>query len=188
MSQIVAQKTKVNLWEFVVTKLNIMFFVVPNSKYLALFVDLILDLEYTPLDQSVFLLTLKSGLGMSYHMTKPYIFCNLPSRVYIPPLGIIYPPADMSSNTQQLLGLCSKMANPVTRWLPRCMSATLQFKGFTPLSKTACTSTLVGIQDSSKPMISTPLPESHHWTPEGWGWVKWSHETNINRMGSNGRA
>jgi len=25
----------------------------------------------------------------------------MPSRVYIPPLGIIYPPANMSSNTQQ---------------------------------------------------------------------------------------
>jgi len=47
VSQIVAQKTKVNPWEFVVTKLDIMFFVVPNIKYLALFVDLILDLEYT---------------------------------------------------------------------------------------------------------------------------------------------
>jgi len=47
VSQIVTQETKVNPWEFVVTKLNIMSFVVPNSKYLALFVDLILDLEYT---------------------------------------------------------------------------------------------------------------------------------------------
>jgi len=148
VSQIVAQKTKVNPWEFVATKLNIMSFVVPNNKHLALFVDLILDFEYTPLNQSVFLLTLKSGLGMSYHMTKPYILSNLPSRVYIPPLGIIYPPVNMSSNTQQLLGLYSKMPNPVTRWLPRCMSATLQFKCFTPLSKTACPSTLVGIQGS----------------------------------------
>jgi len=43
----------------------------------------------------------------------------------MPPLGINYPLANMSSNTQQLLGLYSKMANPVTRWLPRCMSATL---------------------------------------------------------------
>ena len=131
VSQIVAQRTKVNPWEFVVAKLNIMSIVVPNSEYLALFIDLILDLEYTPLDQSVFLLTLKSGLVMSYHMTKPYILSNLPSRVYIPPLGI------------------SKMPNPVTRWLPRCMSATLQFQAFTPLSKTACPSTLVGIQGSS---------------------------------------
>jgi len=41
VSQIAAQKTKVNPWEFVVTKLGIMSFVVPNGKYLALFVDLI---------------------------------------------------------------------------------------------------------------------------------------------------
>jgi len=47
VSQIVAQKTKVNPWGFLVTKLNIISFVVPNSKYLALFVDLILVLEYT---------------------------------------------------------------------------------------------------------------------------------------------
>jgi len=39
----------------------------------------------------------------------------------------------------------------------RCMPATLQFKDFTPLSKTACPSTLVGIQGSSWPMISTSL-------------------------------
>jgi len=64
---------------------------VPNNKHMILFVDLILNLEYAPLDWSVFLHTLKSGLAMSYHMTKPYILSDLPSRVYIPPLGIIYP-------------------------------------------------------------------------------------------------
>jgi hypothetical protein len=36
-----AHRTKVNLWEFVVTKVDIMSFIVPNNKYLALFVDLI---------------------------------------------------------------------------------------------------------------------------------------------------
>jgi len=77
VSQIVAQRTKVNPWEFVGTKLAIMSFVVPNSKYLALLVDLILDLEYTPLNQSVFLLTLKSGLlNPIYYLTCPqeYIY------------------------------------------------------------------------------------------------------------------
>jgi hypothetical protein len=39
-----AQETKVNLWEFVVIKVDIMSFVVPNNKYLAFFVDLILTL------------------------------------------------------------------------------------------------------------------------------------------------
>jgi len=57
VSQIVAQRIKVDPWEFVVTKLGIMSFVAPNNKYLALFVDLILTLEYAPLDQLVFLLT-----------------------------------------------------------------------------------------------------------------------------------
>jgi len=59
MSQIIAQITKVNLWEFVITKLGIMSFVVSNTEYLAPFVDLILTLEGTPLDESVFLPALK---------------------------------------------------------------------------------------------------------------------------------
>jgi len=54
-----AQGTKVNPWEFLVTKLDIMPFVMSNAKYLALFVDLILTLEGTPLDESVFLPALK---------------------------------------------------------------------------------------------------------------------------------
>ena len=57
MGQIRAQGTKEKLWEIVITKLGILPFVVPNNKYLALFVDLILTLERAPLSQSVFLLT-----------------------------------------------------------------------------------------------------------------------------------
>jgi len=49
-----AQRTKVNSWKFVITKLGIMSFVVSNTKYLALFVDLILTLEGAPVDESVF--------------------------------------------------------------------------------------------------------------------------------------
>jgi hypothetical protein len=37
-----------------------------------------------------------------------------------------------------IIALYSKMANPVTRWLPSFMSAILWFKEFTPPSKTAC--------------------------------------------------
>jgi len=58
VSQIIAQGTKVYPWEFVVTKPVIMSFAVPN-KYLALFIDLILTLEGTPFDESVFLPALK---------------------------------------------------------------------------------------------------------------------------------
>jgi len=54
-----AQGTKVNPWEFVVTKLSIMSLGRPNTKYLAFFVDLILTLEGTPLNESVFLPALK---------------------------------------------------------------------------------------------------------------------------------
>ena len=56
VGQITAQKTKVNSWEILVTKLGILPFVAPNSRYLALVVDLILTLEHAPLGQSVFLL------------------------------------------------------------------------------------------------------------------------------------
>jgi hypothetical protein len=45
VSQIVAQRTKIQLWEFVVTKVDILFFVVPNIKHLSLFIDFILTLE-----------------------------------------------------------------------------------------------------------------------------------------------
>ena len=55
--QIVAQRTKVNLWEFVVVKADITSFVVPNNKHLAFFVDLILTLGWDPLDELVFLHT-----------------------------------------------------------------------------------------------------------------------------------
>jgi len=54
-----AQGTKANPWEFLVTELDIMSFVVSNAKYLTLFVDLILTLEGAPLDESVFLPALK---------------------------------------------------------------------------------------------------------------------------------
>jgi len=54
-----AQRTKVYPWEFVVTKPGIMSFAVPNTKYLALFIDLILTLEGAPFDESVFLPALK---------------------------------------------------------------------------------------------------------------------------------
>jgi hypothetical protein len=59
-----AHRTKVNLWEFLVTKPDMMSFVTPNSKHSAFFVDLILTLGWVPLNQSVFLHTLKLGLGM----------------------------------------------------------------------------------------------------------------------------
>jgi hypothetical protein len=45
VSQIVAQGTKVEVWEFVVTKVRILSFVIPNIKHLPLFVDFILTLE-----------------------------------------------------------------------------------------------------------------------------------------------
>ena len=57
-----AQGTKVKAWEIVVTKVGILSFVVPNIKHVPLFVDFILTLEWGPLDESVFLHTLKMAL------------------------------------------------------------------------------------------------------------------------------
>ena len=56
VGQITAQRTKVNSWKIVTTKLGILTLTVPNNKYLTLFVDLILTLEWVPLKKLVFLL------------------------------------------------------------------------------------------------------------------------------------
>ena len=48
MSQIVTLETKVNLWEFVIAKVDITFIVVQNGKHLASFVNLILTSEWEP--------------------------------------------------------------------------------------------------------------------------------------------
>ena len=76
VGHIVAQGTKVNTWEFVVTKLGIMSFTVPNTRYLAPFVDLLLTLEGAILDESVFLPALKwaysydiTWLNLRYYVT-----------------------------------------------------------------------------------------------------------------------
>src|SRR5882757_2314160 len=59
---IAAQITKVNLWEISITKVDILIFVVPNNKHLALFVKFILTLRWDPFDGTVFLHTLKLAL------------------------------------------------------------------------------------------------------------------------------
>src|SRR5882757_9100971 len=59
---IAAQITKVNLWEISITKVDILFFVVPNNKHLAFFVKFILTLRWDPFDGTVFLHTLKLAL------------------------------------------------------------------------------------------------------------------------------
>ena len=82
VGQITAQGTKVNLWENLVAKLGFLSFVVPNSKYLALFVNLILTLEHAPLSQSVFLLPWfwPKSHGITWLNLKYYVIW--PSTVY----------------------------------------------------------------------------------------------------------
>jgi hypothetical protein len=84
-----AQETKVNPWELVVTKVGIMSSSVPNNRYSVPFLDLILTLRWALVGESVFLHALKLGLAMCYHMIKPPILCDLILKVYIPFLGII---------------------------------------------------------------------------------------------------
>ena len=128
-----------------------------------------IDFRRDPTQWISFLACTKMGLVIWYHMVKPKILCSLPPRVYTPPMGINHPLENMSSNTQQLLQLYSKMANPVTRWLPRCMSATLQFKYFTPLSKTACPSTWWAPKAAHHEWSIPPCPKSHLWS--SWYWL-----------------
>ena len=62
-----AQITKVNPWEISITKLDILFFGVPNNKYLASFVDFIMTLRWDPFDGTIFLHTIK--LALHIHIT-----------------------------------------------------------------------------------------------------------------------
>ena len=64
---IAAQITKVNLWEISITKVDILFIVVPNNKHLAPFVKFILILRWDPSDGTVFLHTMK--LALHIHIT-----------------------------------------------------------------------------------------------------------------------
>ena len=98
-----------------------------SNKHLALLVDLILTLVWDPLNESIFLHTLKlglvtwiTGLNLKYHVS--------PSQKYIACLGTIYPPCKhcppMPSNSSLP---SSKLTNPVDRWLPPNVSySTLQ--------------------------------------------------------------
>ena len=65
--QIAAQITKVNLWKINITKPDILFFVMPNNKHLASFVDFIMTLRWDPFDGTIFLHTIK--LALHIHIT-----------------------------------------------------------------------------------------------------------------------
>ena len=74
--QIVAQATKVNAWEIVGTKIGILSFAMPKYITLGFVFNLILILQSGHLDESVFLLTLKTGathpshrLNLQYYTT-----------------------------------------------------------------------------------------------------------------------
>ena len=69
--QIVAQGTKVKSWEFVVTKISILSFVVRKYRSLVLVIDLISILQSRHLDESVFLLVLGLASFGLYHCLYP---------------------------------------------------------------------------------------------------------------------
>ena len=62
VSQIAAQGTKVNSWEFYITKVGILSSDVPSNKHLALLVDFISTLGWGQFGGTVFLHTLKLAL------------------------------------------------------------------------------------------------------------------------------
>ena len=71
VSQIVAQTTKVNSWEFCITKVDILSFVPPNYKYLTFFVEFILILEWGQVNESVFLHIPSLAFFDLYHSIYP---------------------------------------------------------------------------------------------------------------------
>jgi len=144
VGQITAQGTKINSWEIMVTKLGILSFVVPNSKYSTCFVDLILTLEWVPLDQSVFLLTpfLPKSHDMTWLNLKYYV--TWPSTVYETPSVQLYPQLICPVGHREKGLLCSKRVNLAIRWPLRWMSATLLFQGFTPMSAALPPGSMVG--------------------------------------------
>ena len=71
VSQIMAQVTKVNPWEFVVTKLCISSFAMPKFRTLALAHHLIYILQSSRYSESVFLLAYGLALFGPYHHPHP---------------------------------------------------------------------------------------------------------------------
>ena len=76
VSQIVAQRTKVNSWENYITKVDILALTLPNNKHLGPFVDFLFTLQWDPFDETVFLHTLKvtlhtciTWLNLRYHIS-----------------------------------------------------------------------------------------------------------------------
>ena len=66
-----AQITKLNLWEFSVTKQSIVALFVPNVKTLASCIDLIQDLQSTTLNEPVFVLVASFPFFGLYHCLYP---------------------------------------------------------------------------------------------------------------------
>ena len=95
--QIAAQITSVNLWEIDTTKVNILFFVVPNNKHLASFFNFIMTLRWDPSDGTVFLHTIKLALQIHITWINLKYDANWPSTIHGTPSVQLYP---------QLLALC----------------------------------------------------------------------------------
>ena len=68
---ILTQRTKLNLWEFWVTKQGIMSIFVPNIKTLCLFIDLIQYLQWPWVNEPVFVLALHISSFAHYHCSYP---------------------------------------------------------------------------------------------------------------------
>jgi hypothetical protein len=127
-SQIIAQRTKLNPWESVTTKVDITSFVVPNNRTTVFVIKLISILQSSRISESVFLQALKlsnmtdpMGLNLQYHMNTSQSTYSMPR--HHPPLQQTCPPP-----LQQISQFSFKMTAPVDRWLCKLMSAPLASK------------------------------------------------------------
>ena len=85
-----AQRTKINPWEFVITKPYILSFVMSNIRTLALAHYLIYILQSSRFSESVFLLAPSLALFGRYHLLHPS--GHAPNQVSTNPLGTLSDP------------------------------------------------------------------------------------------------
>ena len=96
VSQIMAQRTKINPWEFVITKPCILSFVVLNLRTLALAHYLIYILQSSRFSESIFLLAPGLALFGLYHLLHPS--GHAPNQVSTNPLSTLSDPTLLQSS------------------------------------------------------------------------------------------
>ncbi len=111
VSQIVAQTTKVNSWEFCITKVDILSFVPPNYKYLTFFVEFILILEWGQVNESVFLHIPSLAFFDLYHSIYPsgHALSHIPINLPLYSIILHHHLLPKLKHTGRVAWLCSKL-------------------------------------------------------------------------------